>query len=158
MPNTEFAMAMKTAYPFIRIVFYFAVCLSISIIDIRSKRIPDFLSLGSLAILLALDLLIDPIKVPWAGLAALLAFLCFLALRLATKEIGFGDVKFAASLAYFSGLELLPATFFTAAACGLAYALLAIKFLGKSPRDRIPFGPFLAVGALVPMLNVIFFR
>lgn len=158
MPQTEFALAIRTAYPIIRIVFFFVVCLSITIIDIRSKRIPDILSLGSLAVLLALDLLMDPSKIPWAGLSALLAFLCFLGLRLATKGIGFGDVKFAASIAYFSGLELLPATFFIAAACGLAYALIAIKVLGKSPRDRIPFGPFLAVGALVPMLNVIFFR
>lgn len=158
MSVKEILEALTGAYLYVRIGIFLPSCVLVTIIDIRSKRIPDILSIGSIIILFGLDLLFEKTRIPGAALSAFLALFCFLMIKLITRGIGLGDVKYAAAIAYFTGLELLPAVLFAAAVCGLAYALFAIKFLGKSAKDRIAFGPFLSIGALIPVINMVLYR
>ncbi len=63
--------------------------------------------------------------------------------RVGREAMGLGDVKFVAAAGVWIGLAALPAMLFIASAAGLAYALVR-----KGADDaRIPFGPFLAIGA-----------
>jgi leader peptidase (prepilin peptidase)/N-methyltransferase len=63
--------------------------------------------------------------------------------RAGREAMGLGDVKFAAAAGVWVGLPALPAMLVVASAAGLVYALAR----RVQPDVRIPFGPFLAIGA-----------
>ena len=65
------------------------------------------------------------------------------------EAMGFGDVKLIAAIGSFVGWEGILFTIVTASFVGTAYGLAAIA-LGKRERSsKIPFGPYLAVGAVI---------
>lgn len=144
---------MMSISPHIRILLRTAVFLAAGVpvawIDLRTRRIPDALSLGGLAALFAFDLLSASPELLLSAASALFAFLLFALVRRVTKGLGFGDVKYAALLGFFTGPRLLPAAFLVAAAAGLAYAFAAVRFFGMPRGARAAFGPFLSAGGLV---------
>jgi leader peptidase (prepilin peptidase) / N-methyltransferase len=91
-----------------------------------------------------------------AALAAFVAGSTFLALHaLAPRELGFGDVKLVVVLGLAVGWlgwsQLLAAALFAFGVGGLVG--LALLVAGrKGRRDPLPFGPFLAAGALLAIL------
>lgn len=68
------------------------------------------------------------------------------------EVMGFGDVKFLAAIGAFLGWK---ATLFTlaAASCLAAFYGLLTLLLGRRQWAAIPFGPFLAAGGLIWMMN-----
>ena len=79
--------------------------------DLRYRRVPNWLVLaGALSALAALGLGLQPFGVGWpAALTGFAAAFCFLLLFYATRLMGAGDVKFAAALGLWVGLQpLLP--------------------------------------------------
>jgi prepilin signal peptidase PulO-like enzyme (type II secretory pathway) len=131
-----------------RSVLFLSVAVPITVIDLRSYRIPDALSLGGLGLLATVDLAASCPALLWNAAAAAFAFLLFWAVRALTGGLGFGDVKYAALLGWFAGPRLLPAAFFSAAAAGLVYALIALRLHRRKAGDRVAFGPFLSIGGL----------
>ncbi len=64
------------------------------------------------------------------------------------EAMGFGDVYFIAGIGAFLGWK---AVFFTVAAASMAGAVVGVLLLAVSPRShsfKIPFGPYLSLGAL----------
>lgn len=77
------------------------------------------------------------------GAAALLAVRAVVSRRTGREAMGLGDVKFVAAAGVWVGAEAMPAMLLVASLAGLAYAALR-----RGAADaRIPFGPFLALGA-----------
>ena len=75
-----------------------------------------------------------------------------------SDECGLGDAKLSALIAVVLGLNKWIIAVFIASASGLILGLILIK-LGKiDKKTRIPFGPFLAFGAVLSFLlkNLIF--
>lgn len=66
--------------------------------------------------------------------------------------MGYGDVKFAAALGLWLGLQQTILTLFLAFAAGGISGIICLTFHLKSRKDAIPFGPYLAAGALLAML------
>lgn len=127
------------------------VLVAATAIDLEWQLLPDRLNLA--AAVAGLALAAWAYGSPWTPLAGAVVGGGILALLAAAVPggLGGGDVKFAAAFGLYLGpagalLALLAA--FTAAGAAGAVLLLTGR---KRPRDMIPFGPFLALGAGVAL-------
>lgn len=64
------------------------------------------------------------------------------------EALGFGDVKLAAMLGVFLGWKALLFTIFLASLLGASIGVAWQVFSNRNTQDPIPFGPFLAAGAI----------
>ncbi|MDR2029785.1 MAG: A24 family peptidase [Treponema sp.] len=127
---------------------FLGFALPISFIDIRSYRIPDVLCIPCFLLILILHIWGNPGLLPNFLAAAGISGLVFFLIRLATKGLGLGDVKFAALTGLFCGLPWAWAAFLIAALTGLGAALLFTARKTTDHPPRIPFAPFLSLGAI----------
>jgi leader peptidase (prepilin peptidase)/N-methyltransferase len=128
------------------------VCLAcvVTIADLRRRVIPDGPLIAALTVALALCAIAEP-----AGLGDRLAcgagaggFLLAAAM-IRPDGMGLGDVKLAAVLGVYLGTRVLAAMLVAFAAGSLAGVILLVRHGWGARRQTIPFGPFLALGALL---------
>jgi len=132
-----------------------ATLVIISFIDLDHRIIPDVLSLPGVAAGWAVSLF--PWGVYWLdsliGTLAGGGSLYIVAVayeRLTGREgMGGGDIKLLAMIGAWMGWEALPLVVLIASLTGAVIGLVFILFSGKGYRFRIPFGPFLSLGALL---------
>ena len=135
--------------------------LVVSVIDARTRRIPNALTYPltpALAVLLVGAALLQgtpgvALRSVLAGLAGFV-FLLLLAL-ISPRGMGMGDVKLAAfiglGLGYLSWAHLILGLFMAFLFGGvIGMALMVLRLRGR--KDQIPFGPYLALGALVAVI------
>jgi prepilin signal peptidase PulO-like enzyme (type II secretory pathway) len=67
------------------------------------------------------------------------------------KGIGFGDVKLAGAIGLFLGFKLTILAILLSFFSGAIVGLLLIALGKKTMKDPIPFGPFLALGAIASL-------
>jgi leader peptidase (prepilin peptidase)/N-methyltransferase len=133
---------------------------SLSMIDIDTHKLPNRLLYpclaGSLVLLAAAGLITSDYRSMMEGaVGGLLSFaVMFVIWFFARGGLGYGDVRLAGLLGLHLGYVSLPHVplglflgFFAGAAVGIV--LLA---MGRSRKQKLPFGPFLAVGALATLL------
>jgi leader peptidase (prepilin peptidase)/N-methyltransferase len=133
-----------------------ALALLVAVIDIRSLIIPDGLNGAIFVTGLAASFLlgvVDPRSALLASAvaAALLALvqMLFRASR-GYDGLGWGDVKFVAAAATWTGLEGFAPALLAASISALLCVLAMQTAAGSFDRyRRIPFGPFLALGTTV---------
>jgi leader peptidase (prepilin peptidase)/N-methyltransferase len=126
-----------------------AALVAIAVIDFRTYRIPDWLSLPLVAAGLAWSTLAEPQR--WGahlvgaalGYGSLAGFGA-LYFRLRRREgLGLGDAKLFAAGGAWLGWQALPLVLAVAAVAGLVFALATRRWLPTAP---IAFGPWLALG------------
>jgi prepilin signal peptidase PulO-like enzyme (type II secretory pathway) len=122
------------------------------VIDLEHKLIPDIFVLPAAAASLALAVAADPDRwwVPVAAAAGASVFLLVLSL-VYPGGMGLGDVKLALLLGAVLGLSVVPALAVAFAAGALLGAVLLVRLGGAARKMAVPFGPFLATGALVAL-------
>jgi leader peptidase (prepilin peptidase)/N-methyltransferase len=123
----------------------------IAVIDLDLKIIPNKLTGPAAVLALALGAVLEPSYLPEqlaAGAGALIFFM--LPALIHKKGMGMGDVKLVAVLGLYLGRAVAPAIFI-ALILGVVVgaAIIASKGVSDGRRTKVPFGPFLAVGALV---------
>jgi leader peptidase (prepilin peptidase)/N-methyltransferase len=163
------------------IAFAFAASLLlVSVIDLDHRFIPDEVSLPGIAVGLGVSLFPGGIGLLDAALGALVGggILWLVAWgyeHLTGREgMGYGDVKLLAMIGAFLGWQAIPAVIIIASLTGSVAGLLAmfdrrsrrrvrrverrfgplavlVSLRRASRRTEIPFGPFLALGALVAL-------
>jgi leader peptidase (prepilin peptidase)/N-methyltransferase len=122
-----------------------------ALIDLEHRIIPNAITAAGAVLALAIGLALDPSGEPArliAGLAAG-AFLLIAALAY-PGGMGMGDVKLAAVLGLCLGASVAPALL-VALLAGVLYGAIVIARAGtrEGRKTAVPFGPFLALGALV---------
>jgi leader peptidase (prepilin peptidase) / N-methyltransferase len=130
-----------------------SVLVVLSLIDAESRRLPNRIVLPSAALVLAARLATEPEHwQAWLG-ASLGAFACFFVLALIVPAgLGMGDVKLMLLLGAALGAGVLPALLLGVLAGGVA-GMVALVCEGRDARRKaIPYGPFLAFGAVAVML------
>jgi leader peptidase (prepilin peptidase) / N-methyltransferase len=130
-----------------------AVLVVLSAIDAETHRLPNRIVLPSAVLVLAARLATSPEHwQAWVG-ASLGAFACFLVLALVNPGgLGMGDVKLMLLLGAALGGAVLPALVVGTLAGGVAGAIVLVRH-GRAARGRaLPYGPFLAFGAIAAML------
>ncbi|WP_088343238.1 MULTISPECIES: A24 family peptidase [Rhodomicrobium] len=130
-----------------------AALVALSVIDLRTMRLPDAITLPLVATGPLLTFALgwdDPL---WRIAAAAAGFLALYALARAYRALrgrpglGLGDAKLFAAAGAWLGLEGLPSVMLWAS--GVALAAVLVALLRGQPVEassRIPFGPFLALG------------
>lgn len=135
-----------------------AMLIVITFIDLDLQIIPDVISLPGIVMGFAGSFL-----VPWLSWTDSLAgaalgggslYLVAVTYKLITKVdgMGGGDIKLLAMIGAFTGWQaVLPVIFLSSAAgCLVGIPFMLIK--GRGARLAIPFGPFLALGAVIYLL------
>jgi len=133
----------------------------VAVIDATTRRIPNRLTYSltpALLVLLALAAVAhgEPLVALRALAGGVVAFAALLALALISpRGMGMGDVKLAAfigvGLGYLGWSHVLLGVFGAFLLGGaVAIILLAVRLRGR--RDLLPFGPYLAVAALLALL------
>jgi leader peptidase (prepilin peptidase) / N-methyltransferase len=125
----------------------------IALIDAGTKRIPNKLTLPAALVAVALGTALDPGGQPERLLAGLGACLAFgLPAFLNPRGMGMGDAKLAGVLGLFLGLAVVPALALgVVLGTVVGVAIIARKGMTAGRRTAIPFGPFLAAGAVIAL-------
>ena len=122
-----------------------------ALIDLEHRIIPNAITALGAALALLIGLALDPSGEPARLIAAAGAggFLLLAALAY-PGGMGMGDVKLAAMMGLFLGAAVAPAVLVALLAGVLLGALIiASKGAHEGRKTAVPFGPFLALGALV---------
>jgi leader peptidase (prepilin peptidase) / N-methyltransferase len=138
-------------------LLFVAALVLVSDIDIEHRIIPDVVILPTALIGVVGMTLLNPGGGPrWQWLAAGLGAAGFLLAAGFVYErvrgvegMGMGDVKLALCMGFFLGAAVVPALFIGFISGALAGIVLIVG--GKDAKTAVPFGPFLALGAVVSL-------
>ncbi|MBI4665818.1 MAG: prepilin peptidase [Nitrospinae bacterium] len=126
--------------------------IAITFIDLDFQIIPDEISLGGAL----LGLMVSPL-LPLGFYGAITGALAgggifFAIATLYPGGMGGGDIKLMAAVGAFLGWKLTLLTILLGSVTGAIIGVTAIVAFGRGRKDKIPFGPFLAAGAVTAML------
>ena len=132
--------------------------LLLALIDLRTMRLPDLLTMPLLAGGLLAGSALSPDRLPEHALGAAAGFASLAALALLYQRargragLGGGDAKLFAAIGAWIGWTALPSALLFAGVAGLVHA--ACRGRGRlRGSDRIPFGPALALGGWIVWLH-----
>jgi leader peptidase (prepilin peptidase)/N-methyltransferase len=141
---------------YVLLFFFCTALITIAFIDLQHKIIPDVISLPGILVGLAFSFF------PAAGISPLDALIGivggggFLFLvgtvfeKLTGREgMGGGDVKLLAMIGAWMGWKALPYIILISSLTGAVIGGVSLVISRQGVRSRIPFGPFLALGALL---------
>ena len=139
-------------------LYFAAVGVALAMIDFDHKRLPDALTLPSYPVGLALLAVAAGVDGRWwpleraaIGMSALLLFYGVLWF-VYPSGMGFGDVKLSGVVGLYLGWVgwgALAIGAFAAFLVGGLVGIGVILFAGGGRKSKIPFGPFMLVGALI---------
>jgi leader peptidase (prepilin peptidase)/N-methyltransferase len=136
-------------------------CLVLTVIDARTRRLPDAITRPAFVVVLALLTLAtvaegQPGRIGRGLLSTgLIGGLFWAIARLRPAWVGQGDVKLVPTLALGLGWlswSALIVGFYAAFLVGGVAGLWAMLVLGRSRKSNLPFGPSLAIGTVVGVL------
>ena len=142
------------SFSYLHLLILSLALVAITFIDLDHMIIPNLISIPGIIIGVPASLLVPYISLP-ESLIGILAgggsfYLIALGYSLVTgKEgMGGGDIKLMAMIGAWLGWQPLPIIVLLSALTGTVVGGIYIIASGKGARARIPFGPFLALGAL----------
>ena len=129
---------------------FLTILILLSLYDLKYLKLPNLLVFICLVLGL-INLYIFNFDIQLLKGLALGFILFFLLYLLFPKGIGFGDVKLEGAIGLFLGFKLTILAILLAFFSGAIIGLLLIALGKKTMKDPIPFGPFLAFGAIASL-------
>jgi len=121
-------------------------------IDIDHFIIPDAITLPGIPIGLLCAWLFLPLSITDAVIGMLVGGgILFIIALIAPQGMGGGDIKLLGMVGAFLGWKSALITIFLGSLVGSVGGIIGMIALGKGRKSKIPFGPYLAVGALLAM-------
>jgi len=164
-PLVEFVVGLLSVVLFIRsgptlqylfLFLFTAALVAIAFIDLDHKIIPDVISLPGILVGLAFSFFPSAGNSPVEALIGAVGGAAFLllvgmAFEKATgrEGMGGGDVKLLGMIGAWMGWKALPFIILLSSFTGAVIGGLSLAVSRQGMRSRIPFGPFLALGALI---------
>ncbi|MBA2615986.1 MAG: prepilin peptidase [Actinobacteria bacterium] len=132
--------------------FFVAVLVTLSAIDAERRILPDLIVLPATAIVLVAQIALFPDRaLEWVVASLAASLFLFVALVAYPAGMGMGDVKLAlllgAALGWNVSVGMMLGMLFAMAAA----TVLIARHGAKARKMAIPFGPFLALGAIVAL-------
>ncbi|MBS1843538.1 MAG: prepilin peptidase [Actinobacteria bacterium] len=132
---------------------FVSMLVAVTLTDLERRIIPNKILLVVSAIGLVVVAFVDPGSLPErAAAAAGASGLLFVAALAYPGGMGMGDVKLAAAMGLFLGVEVIPAMLIALLAGSLVGVALIVRGGAAARKQAIPFGPFLALGGMAGML------
>jgi len=127
--------------------------LIVSFIDLAYRIIPDVITLPGIIAGLLASTLATSVGLGSALLGVVIGGGLFLLIAIVSRGgMGGGDIKLTAMIGAFLGWQGVFVTIFLAALSGAVSGLFLMMIKKKGRKDALPFGPFLALGALLALL------
>lgn len=148
---TKFALSFEYFFYFL----FLAGLVAVIFIDLRHQIIPDVISLPGIVIGFAGSFLTTQITWQQSGIGILVGggilYAVALAYHLFTgrEGMGGGDVKLLAMIGGFLGWRSLLFVVFASSLTGSVVGIVAMLKQGKGEKTPIPYGPFLALAAML---------
>ncbi len=140
---------------FFKIALLGCLLIIIAWIDCHYRRIPDKLSVFGIIAGLAWAFFYGKTPLLHAGLGMLIGGgILFPIAFFYPRGMGMGDVKLLAMIGAFVGVKGVLYTLFIGSALGAVIGLGLLYWKTITRKTQIPFGPFLAVGAIITLLFV----
>ena len=141
-------------------IFYACLFIIIFVIDLEHGLILNKVVYPSMIVALLLSLYPLPwltqsigMRVAYAALGGGVGFGIFLLIAIVSRGgMGWGDVKLAALIGLATGFPLVILAIIMAAILGGIVAVALVIAKKRKRRQTIPFGPFLAVAAMITLL------
>lgn len=145
---------------YLAVMLFVSALIVISFIDLKHQIIPDIISIPGIITGFAAAVFFNitsSYAVTWyASLFGIIGgggILYLVAVgfeKITGKEgMGGGDIKLLAMIGAWMGWQALPLTILISSITGSVIGAMALLLSGKGLRARIPFGPFLVIGALI---------
>ena len=132
--------------------FFVSVLVVLSAIDVERRILPDKIVLPSAAAVLAAQIVLHPGQsVEWVAASLGASLFLFLALLAYPRGMGMGDVKLCLLLGAMLGWNVAVALMLGMVAALVPAVVLLARHGAAARRMGIPFGPFLALGAVVAL-------
>jgi leader peptidase (prepilin peptidase)/N-methyltransferase len=134
-------------------LIFVSVLLAVTLTDLERRIIPNRVLLIGALLGVAVAGMTDPASLPERSAAAAGAGgILFLAALAYPGGMGMGDVKLAALMGLFLGVEVIPALLIALFAGSLVGIVLIAREGSSARKKAIPFGPFLALGGVAALL------
>jgi leader peptidase (prepilin peptidase)/N-methyltransferase len=141
-------------------IFYACLFIVVSVIDLEHGLILNKVVYPSMVVALLLALISRPWLTQWivpgianAAIGGAIGFALFLLIALISRGgMGWGDVKLAGLIGLATGFPLVFLSVIMAAILGGIVAVVMVITKKRQRRQTIPFGPFLALAAMITLL------
>jgi len=142
------------------LLFFVAALLAITVVDLRHYMIPTMMVYPALWICMLL-MIAPSVSRPGHYVQALVAMagswlFFFIAYMINPKGLGFGDVRLSALTGFMTGWLAIANAFlsiFVGLFSGAFVGILLMVLRIRGRKEPIPYGPFLALGAVVAILG-----
>lgn len=148
----SFGMEIHLARLLLNLVFV-AVLIALAFIDLDTFRLPDVLTLPLLGLGLLGAFLVQGDPTGWESVLSTLGAggLFWIIARVYPQGMGLGDVKLVAAMGAFLGFPSIFLAVFAGSLVGAITGIFLLLLGKKSFSQQIPFGPYLALGAILAL-------
>jgi leader peptidase (prepilin peptidase) / N-methyltransferase len=132
-----------------------AILIAVSLSDVGYRLIPDRILLTGVILLIPLRLWSHPLPLWSYAIGAIVGFFVLYAIAwlgtlwLRKDAMGGGDIKLFAFVGLFMGWKLTLLNVFVSSVLGAVIGGMVILLARKGNQTEIPFGPFIALGAIL---------